>query len=134
MDKLSKIDRILVLLALRAKLRGLEPSISDYHRDIKKVFNYSLCYGAVRNHLRGLEEQGFLKSELVKGLVKNDLVDSKGIVKLRRHTRVYKKVYSINEESKDLKQLIKDLKASSKLFNKKLHQIFCNDELLNSLA
>ncbi|MEM1661192.1 MAG: hypothetical protein QXR17_08675 [Candidatus Bathyarchaeia archaeon] len=132
---LDKKNKLLILLALRAKFRGLEPSISDYHRELSKIFNQDLCYNAVRKRLCKLEGQGFLKSDLVKGFVRNDLVDSKGEVKLKRQTRVFKKVYAINDECKALKQFIKTLKSLSKeLFKKSLSQVFCNDELLKSLA
>lgn len=68
---LTRRDKLLILLALRAKFRGLEPSIGDYHRDLGRVFDYNLCYNAVRNRLRRLEDQGFLRSELVKGFARN---------------------------------------------------------------
>ena len=131
----QKIDKLLILLALRAKLRGLKPSISDYHRELKRIFNQELCYNAIRKRLSRLEEQGFLKSELIKGFVSNDLKDSKGNVKLKRQTRVFKKVYAINEENDALRKFVKSLKSLSKeLFKKNLSQVFCNDELLKSLA
>ncbi|MEM2261191.1 MAG: hypothetical protein QXW55_04280 [Candidatus Bathyarchaeia archaeon] len=66
----QRMDKLLILLALRARLRGLESSISDYHRDLKRIFNQELCYNAVRKRLNRLEEQGFLRSELIKGVIK----------------------------------------------------------------
>ncbi|MGQ9469923.1 MAG: hypothetical protein ACUVTD_08950 [Nitrososphaerales archaeon] len=94
-----------------------------------------MCYNAVRNRLRKLEEKGFLKSELVRDFVKNDLVDSKGNVKLRRHTRVYKKIYAINVRNEVLKRLILALKElSRKLFKKGLDEVLCDDELVKSLV
>ncbi|MEM0049409.1 MAG: hypothetical protein QXW39_02590 [Candidatus Bathyarchaeia archaeon] len=105
-----RVDKLLILLALRAKLRGLEPSISDYHKELNRIFNYELCYNALKKRLGRLEEQGFLKSELVKGFARNDLVDSKGEVRLRRSTKVFKKVYTVNDECKALKQFVKMLK------------------------
>jgi hypothetical protein len=36
-------------------------------------------------------------------------------------TGVYKEVYAINGEGEDLKRLVKDLKASSKSFDKRIH-------------
>lgn len=90
-----KTDKLLILLALRAKLREIKPSIADHHRQLKRIFDYSLCYDAVRNRLKRLEEQGFLRSEIIRDFVKNDLADSKG-VKVKRFTKVYKKVYAIN--------------------------------------
>ena len=76
-----------------------------------------------------------MKSELVKEFVRNDLIDSKGEVKLRRSTRVFKKVYAVNSESETLKKFVKSLKGFSKeLFKKSLSQVFCNDELVRSLA
>lgn len=128
-------DKCLIILALRAKFMSLEPSIADYHRWFKRIFNHSLCYNAVRNRLRKLEQHGLLRSELVKGVARNDLVDSKGEVKLSRHTRVYKKVYAINVKSKVLKRLINALESfSRKLFKKGLSKVFSDDETLKSLA
>ena len=89
MKELKDVNRFLFILALRAKFRGLKPSISDYHRDLKGIFGYELCYSAVRKRLRKLEQLDILRSNLVKGFVRNDLVDSKGEIKLRRHTKVF---------------------------------------------
>lgn len=134
-NALNLRDKPFILLALRAKFRGLEPSISDYHRDLKRVFNQELCYSAVRKRLSNLEEKGFLKSDLIKEVVSNNLVDSKGEIKLRRFTKVFKKVYVVNDESRALKQFIKILKGLSReLFKKNLSQLFCNDDLLKSLV
>lgn len=109
----QRANKLLILLALRAKLRGLELSISDYQRELSKIFSQELCYNAVRKRLSKLEEQGFLKSDLIKGFVKNDLVNSKGEVKLERQTRVFKKVYAINDESKAMRKFVKMLKSLS---------------------
>ncbi|MEM2914617.1 MAG: hypothetical protein QXH91_04370 [Candidatus Bathyarchaeia archaeon] len=103
----------MILLASRAKFRGLEPSISGYHKDLKRIFSQDLCYNTVRKRLSKLEGQGLLKSELVKGFAKNDLVNSKGEVKLERQTRVFKKVYAINDESKAMRKFVKMLKSLS---------------------
>ncbi|MEM2751125.1 MAG: hypothetical protein QXH53_05625, partial [Nitrososphaerales archaeon] len=85
--------------------------------------------------LSELEKQGLLKSELIKGFAKNDLVDSKGEVKLMRFTKVFKKVYTLNDESKAIRKFVKSLKSLSKeLFKKNLSQVLCNDELMESLA
>ncbi|MEM3590858.1 MAG: hypothetical protein QW702_01995 [Candidatus Bathyarchaeia archaeon] len=62
---------------------------------------------------------------MIKGVVSNNLVDSKGEIKLRRFTKVFKKVYVINDESRALKQFIKILKGLSRgLFKKNLSQRF----------
>lgn len=98
-------DKLLILLALRAKLRELKPSIANCHRSLKTIFSCDLGYNAVRNRLKGLEEQGFLKSKMIRDFVKNDLADSEG-VKLKRFTKVYKKIYAINVER--LKRILKD--------------------------
>lgn len=128
-----KTDKLLIL-ALRAKLRELKPSIADYQRSLREVFSKDLCYHAVRNRLRKLEEQGFLKSKLIKDFVSNDLIDSEGI-KLKRFTKVYKRVYAINVRNEVLKRLILALKElSKKLFKKELSEALCNNELLKSLA
>ncbi|MGQ9469713.1 MAG: hypothetical protein ACUVTD_07860 [Nitrososphaerales archaeon] len=85
--------------------------------------------------MRKLEENNFLKSELVRDFARNDLIDSKGNVKLRRHTRVYKRVYAINVRNEVLKRLILALKElSRKLFKKGLNEVVCNDGLLKSLV
>ncbi len=73
----SIIDKLLILLALRAKFRGLEQSVSDYHRELKRIFNQGLCYNAIRRRLSKLEEQELFKNELIKGFAKNELVVSK---------------------------------------------------------
>jgi len=134
MSEMNRRDRLLILLALRAKFKCLEPSIADYHRDFNRMFDEGLCYHTVRNRLRKLEGLGILKSELVRGFARNDLVDSRGVVKLARFSKVYKKVYSVNEESRILKQFIKGLKELSKqLFGKGLSKVLCNDEFFKSL-
>lgn len=62
-------------------------------------------------------------------------MDSKGIVKLRRSTRVYKKVYAVNVRSRFLKRLIHVFRdVAKRLFKKELAQVFCDDELMKSLA
>lgn len=72
---------------------------------------------------------------MIKGFAKNDLVDSKGEVKLMRFTKVFKKVYTLNDESKAIRKFVKSLKSLSKeLFKKNLSQVLCNDELMESLA
>lgn len=135
MNNSNRTDKLLILVALRAKLKGLEPSISDYHRELNKIFGQGLCYNAVRKRLSKLEGQGLLKSELIKGLARNDLMDSKGEIKLRRSTKVFKKVYTLNNESNALRKFIRSLKSLCKeLFKKNLSQVFCNDELIKSLA
>ncbi|MEM1643466.1 MAG: hypothetical protein QXO91_00685 [Desulfurococcaceae archaeon] len=116
---LDKKNKLLILLALRAKFKGLEPSISDYHRELSKIFNQDLCYNAVRKRLCKLEGQGFLKSDLVKGFAKNDLVDSKGEVKLKRSTRVFKKVYAVNDKNKLLRKFVETLKTFLKNCSKR---------------
>ncbi|MEM2750841.1 MAG: hypothetical protein QXH53_04145 [Nitrososphaerales archaeon] len=35
----GKVNKPLILLALRAKFKGLEASVSDYHRDFDRIFN-----------------------------------------------------------------------------------------------
>jgi DNA-binding Lrp family transcriptional regulator len=133
MDELSRVDRLLILLALRSKFRGLESSISDYHRDLKRIFDFDLCYGAVRNRLRKLEARGLLKSRLVKGFVSNDLVDSGG-VKLSRHTKVFKRIYCPSDCSEEVKRFLRSLRAIAKSLGKKPSQVFYNDEVLKSLT
>jgi DNA-binding Lrp family transcriptional regulator len=120
----------LILLALRAKFRGLESSISDYHRDLKRIFDFDLCYGAVRNRLKKLEARELLKSRLVKGFVSNDLVDSSG-VKLSRHTKVFKRIYCPSDCREEVKRFLRSLKAIAKSLGKKPSQVFYNDEVLN---
>ena len=134
MDRLNSVDKSLILLALKAKFRGLKPSISDYHRDLKKIFNCSLCYSAVRNRLRRLEQLGLLRSELVKGLARNDLVDSKGEIKLKRHTREWKRIYCPNDCREEVKRFLRSLMSLAGDLLGKLSQVLCDDELLKSLA
>lgn len=117
-------DKLLILLALRAKLRELKPSITDYHRSLKTIFSYDLGYNAVRNRLKRLEDQDFLRSRIIRDFVKNDLADSEG-VKLRRFTKVYKKIYAINvrEVKEDTKIRIRvecdvDFKQQLKAFRR----------------
>jgi len=109
MNKLNSVDKSLIILALRAKFRGLKPSISDYHRDPKGIFGYELCYSAVRNRLKKLEQLGLLRSMLVRGLVRNDLVDSKGIVKLKRYTKVFKRIYYPNDYREEVSRKFKGI-------------------------
>jgi hypothetical protein len=133
MDELSRIDRLLILLALRSKFRGLESSISDYHRDLKRIFDFDLCYGAVRNRLKKLEARELLRSRLVRGFVSNDLVDSRG-VKLSRHTKVFKRIYCPSDCREEVKKFLRSLKAIAKSLGKKPSQVFYNDEVLKSLT
>jgi len=133
-NAMDQRDKYLVLLALRASFRGLVPSIADYQRGLAKIFNLVLCYGSVRNRLKKLEQLNLLESELVKGIVKNSLVDSKARVRLERFTLIYKRVYMPNQESRVLKEFVRNLASFSRIFmNKSLPKILCDDESLAKL-
>jgi len=126
---------LLLLVALRSRVRGFELGIADYHRALSLLFNRELSYGTVWRNLRKLESTGILRSDLVRSIVRNDLVDSRGVIKVRRFTRVYKRVYELNCESKLARRFIGWMAwIARKVFKTRLETIVSNRKLINTLS
>ena len=131
----NEIDRLLILSALHAELQGVKRSISDYYRDLTNRLGLNIKYAAVRRHLKRLEKFGMLKGKLVRATVRNDLTDEKGNVRVKRHTKVYVKVYGLKNKSKLLKRIIMALEEfCDRNFEKKLKDVLLDVDMTDALV